>query len=110
VTTTMAPDSGTNVAASTTPGYAERRADHLIRLRKVEGQIRGIARMVDEDRYCIDVLTQVSAATRALQQIALGLLDEHLRHCVVDAAASGPAERDAKFDELAATLRQAMRL
>ncbi|WP_239141482.1 metal-sensitive transcriptional regulator [Actinoplanes campanulatus] len=92
------------------PGYAERRADHLIRLRKVEGQVRGIARMVGEDRYCIDVLTQVSAATRALQQIALGLLDEHLRHCVIDAAASGPAERDAKFDELVATLRQAMRL
>lgn len=110
MTSTRAPDSGTTVVVSTAPGYAERRADHLTRLRKVEGQVRGIARMVDEDRYCIDVLTQVSAATRALQQVALGLLDDHLRHCVIDAARSGLAERDAKFDELAETLHRAMRL
>jgi DNA-binding FrmR family transcriptional regulator len=96
--------------ASSASGYADRRADHLARLRKVEGQVRGIARMVEEDRYCIDVLTQVSAATRALQQVALGLLDDHLRHCVVDAARSGPAEGEAKLDELAATLRRALRL
>jgi DNA-binding FrmR family transcriptional regulator len=105
MTSTLAEDSGT-----TAPGYADRRADHLGRLRKVEGQVRGIARMVDEDRYCIDVLTQVSAATRALQQVALGLLDDHLRHCVLDAARSGPVESDAKLDELAATLRRALRL
>ena len=101
MTSTVAPDSGTTVAAAAGPGYAERRADHLARLRKVEGQVRGIARMVDEDRYCIDVLTQVSAATRALQQVALGLLDDHLRRCVIDAARAGSAERDATFDELA---------
>lgn len=60
------------------PGYAEHRRDHLHRLAKIEGQVRGIARMVEQDRYCIDVLTQVSAVTRALQEVAFGLLDEHL--------------------------------
>lgn len=106
---TLAEDSGT-AALPTAAGHADRRADHLARLRKVEGQVRGIARMVEDNRYCIDVLTQVSAATRALQQVALGLLDDHLRHCVVDAARSGPAEGEAKLDELAATLRRALRL
>ena len=100
-------DTGTLAHA---PGYDERRADHLRRLRKIEGQVRGIARMVEDDRYCVDVLTQVSAATRALQQVALGLLDDHLRHCVLDAARSGTAEGQAKLDELAGTLRQAFRL
>jgi DNA-binding FrmR family transcriptional regulator len=92
------------------PGYADRRADHLRRLNKIEGQVRGIARMVDEDRYCIDVLTQVSAATRALHEVALGLLDDHLRHCVVDAARSDPADAQTKLDELTTTLRRALRL
>lgn len=109
MTSSLAEDRCTTVV-STAPGYADRRADHLTRLNKVEGQVRGIARMVDEDRYCIDVLTQVSAATRALQQVALGLLDDHLRHCVIDAARSGPAEGEAKLDELAVTLRRALRL
>jgi DNA-binding FrmR family transcriptional regulator len=66
-----------NVTVPGAPGYSEQRSDHLRRLR-FEGQVRGIARMVEQDRYCIDVLTQVSAATRALQQVALGLLDDHL--------------------------------
>jgi DNA-binding FrmR family transcriptional regulator len=66
--------------------------------------------MVDEDRYCIDVLTQVSAANRALQEVALSLLDDHLRHCVVDAARSDPASAQAKLDELTPTLRRALRL
>ncbi len=66
--------------------------------------------MVEADRYCIDVLTQVSAATQALRQVALGLLDDHLRHCVVDAARSGPAETEAKLDELALALQRALRL
>ena len=93
------------------PGYADRRADHLRRLRKVEGQVRGIARMVDDDRYCIDVLTQVSAVTRALQEVAVGLLDEHVRHCVLDAARSDPVELgEQKLAELADTLRRALRL
>jgi CsoR family transcriptional regulator, copper-sensing transcriptional repressor len=92
------------------PGYAERRAAHLLRLRKVEGQVRGIARMVGDDRYCIDVLTQVSAVTRALQEVALGLLDDHVRHCVLDAARSDPADGEQKLAELNETLRRALHL
>ena len=91
-------------------GYHDHKTEHLARLRKVEGQVRGIARMVDGDRYCIDVLTQVSAATRALQQVALGLLDDHLRHCLTDAARSDPDDSQAKLDELAVALRAAVRL
>ena len=64
------------------PGYSERKDDHLKRLRRIEGQVRGLQRMVEDDTYCIDVLTQVSAATKALQAVALELLDEHLAHCV----------------------------
>jgi CsoR family transcriptional regulator, copper-sensing transcriptional repressor len=94
----------------TVPGYSEQRSDHLRRLRKIEGQVRGIARMVEQDRYCIDVLTQVSAVTRALQQVALGLLADHLHHCVLDAARSEPDTAHTKLDELTGTLRQAMRL
>jgi DNA-binding FrmR family transcriptional regulator len=92
------------------PGYSERRENHLRRLHKIEGQVRGITRMVGEDRYCIDVLTQVSAVNRALQEVALGLLDDHLRHCVVDAARSDSADAQVKLDELTTTLRQAMRI
>jgi DNA-binding FrmR family transcriptional regulator len=76
-------------AAPATPGYTDRRADHLRRLRKFEGQVRGIARMVEDDRYCIDVLTQVSAVNRALQEVAIGLLDDHVRHCVLHHLAVG---------------------
>ena len=92
------------------PGYSERRQDHLRRLNKIEGQVRGIARMVEDDRYCIDVLTQVSAVNRALQEVALGLLDDHLRHCVVDAARSESPDAQVKLDELTATLRRALRV
>lgn len=67
-------------------GYAHNKDKHLAALKRAEGQVRGIARMVEEDQYCIDVLTQVSAATRALQSVALNLLEEHLSHCVADAA------------------------
>lgn len=91
-------------------GYSDRREDYQNRLRKVEGQVRGIARMVAEDRYCIDVLTQVSAVTRALQEVALGLLDDHVRHCVLDAARTGPGEGDEKLAEVTAALRRAMRM
>src|SRR5215211_7744152 len=98
------------LAAPGPPGYSEQRSDHLRRLRKIEGQVRGIARMVEEDRYCIDVLTQVSAATRALHEVALGLLADHLHHCVLDAARSDQATAQVKLDELAGTLRQALRL
>jgi DNA-binding FrmR family transcriptional regulator len=71
-----------------TPGYHDDKAAILARLKRVEGQIRGLQRMVDDDTYCIDVLTQVSAATRALQSVAVQLLDDHLRHCVADAVQS----------------------
>ena len=74
-------------------GYTNQKDDYLKRLRRIEGQIRGLQRMVDNDEYCIDVLTQVSAATRALQSVALGLLDEHLRHCVAGAASAGRRRR-----------------
>jgi DNA-binding FrmR family transcriptional regulator len=76
------------------PGYANVKSDVLTRLRRIEGQVRGLQRMVDEDAYCIDVLTQVSSVTRALQSMALGLLDDHLRHCVADTVAADPAEAD----------------
>jgi CsoR family transcriptional regulator, copper-sensing transcriptional repressor len=81
------------------PGYRERKDDRLRRPRRIEGQVRGLQRMVEEDKYCIDVLTQVSAATRALQSFSLALLDEHLAGCVVDAAARGGKEADEKVRE-----------
>jgi DNA-binding FrmR family transcriptional regulator len=67
-------------------GYTMNKDDYRNRLRRIEGQVRGLQRMIDEDDYCIDVLTQVSAVTKALQSVAVGLLDEHIRHCVSDAA------------------------
>ena len=72
---------------------------HLKRLRRIEGQVRGIQRMVEEEKYCIDILTQVSAATKALQALALSLLDDHHAHCVVDAARQGGAEQEQKLKE-----------
>ena len=73
-------------------GYTTKKEDHLKRLRRIEGQVRGLQRMVEGDEYCIDVLTQVSAATNALQSFALGLLDEHMQHCVTDAIATGDGQ------------------
>lgn len=91
-------------------GYTSNKDDYLKRLRRVEGQVRGIARMVDEDAYCIDVLTQVSAATRALQSVALGLLEEHIEHCVVAAAGSGdPGELEAKVAEASKAIERLVR-
>ena len=81
------------------PGYASNKDDYARRMRRIEGQVRGIARMVDEDKYCIDILTQVSAVTKALQAVALGLLDEHMAHCVLDAAQAGGPEAEAKLKE-----------
>lgn len=92
--------SATGVAPDSTPGYLHRKASHLRRLRRIEGQVKGISRMVDEDTYCIDVLTQVSAATKALQAVALELLDEHMAHCVADAARDGGADMEAKLKEV----------
>jgi DNA-binding FrmR family transcriptional regulator len=70
-------------------GYSQDKDAYLRRLKRIEGQIRGLQRMVEEDKYCIDILTQVSAATSALQSVAIGLVDEHVRHCVADAAKGG---------------------
>ncbi|MFJ4690375.1 metal-sensitive transcriptional regulator [Streptomyces sp. NPDC088766] len=91
-------------------GCADHKSDHLTRLHKAGGQVRGATRMVDDDRYCIDVLTQIGAVTRALQEVALGLLDDHVRHCVSDAARSDPAAGEAKLGELALALRRTLRL
>jgi DNA-binding FrmR family transcriptional regulator len=80
-------------------GYSQNKDDYLRRLRRIEGQVRGLQRMVDEDKYCIDILTQVSAATRALESVALGLLEEHLSHCVAQAIAEGGDTATAKIRE-----------
>ncbi|KUO15974.1 metal-sensitive transcriptional regulator [Streptomyces dysideae] len=98
------------VANAAPRGYAGHKDDQLSRLHKVEGQVRGITRMVGEDRYCIDILTQISAVTHALQEVALGLLDDHVRHCVHDAVRADEAEGDAKFDEVTLALRRTLRL
>lgn len=95
--------------SSAAPGYSSRKDAHLKRLRRVEGQVRGLARMVDEDQYCIDILTQVAAATKALQAFSLELLEEHLAHCVVQAAQRGGAEADEKVREASAAIARLVR-
>ena len=89
-----------------TPGYAPDRDAYQARLRRIEGQVRGLQRMVGDDTYCIDVLTQISAVTRALQGVALGLLEEHMRHCLIEAVAVGGAEADAKVTEAKAAIER----
>jgi CsoR family transcriptional regulator, copper-sensing transcriptional repressor len=90
-------------------GYDDDRAEVEKRLRRIEGQVRGLRRMVDEDRYCIDILEQVSAATRALQSVALQLLEDHLAHCVAEAVRSGGEEANAKLDEASAAIARLVR-
>jgi CsoR family transcriptional regulator, copper-sensing transcriptional repressor len=80
-------------------GYTPSKDEYLKRLRRIEGQVRGLQKMVEDDKYCIDILTQVSAATKALQSVALGLLDDHLAHCVTEAAAQGGEAATAKVRE-----------
>ena len=92
---------------STARGYSATKDQLLARLRRIEGQIRGIEGMVEDDRYCIDVLTQISAARAALDKVALGLLDDHAHHCVTGAPTA--AEREAKTDELMAAVGRLMR-
>lgn len=89
---------------TTTPGYHDNKLAHARRLARIEGQVRGLRRMVEEDTYCIDVLTQVSATTRALEGFALSMLDEHLHHCVKDAVAEGGENADAKIEEASAAI------
>jgi CsoR family transcriptional regulator, copper-sensing transcriptional repressor len=91
------------------PGYADTKDAQRKRLRRIEGQVRGLERMIDADVYCIDVLTQVSATTRALESFALSLLDEHLSHCVMSAIAEGGAEADAKVREASAAIARLVR-
>jgi DNA-binding FrmR family transcriptional regulator len=90
-------------------GYITRKDDYLRRLRRIEGQARGLQRMVDEDKYCIDILTQVSAMTSALESVALGLLNDHLQHCVMDAAATGGPEAEQKLAEASAAIARLVR-
>jgi DNA-binding FrmR family transcriptional regulator len=91
------------------PGYHDRKDEHLKRLRRVEGQVRGLQRLVEQDTYCIDVLTQVSATTKALQSVALSLLEEHLAHCVAHALEAGGEEADAKVREASAAIARLVR-
>ena len=91
------------------PGYTQSKDAYLRRLRRIEGQVRGLHSMIDEDRYCIDVLTQISAVTRALQEVAIGLLDEHISHCVRDAIASGGPDAEEKVAEASAAVARLVR-
>ncbi|MCU0153741.1 MULTISPECIES: metal-sensitive transcriptional regulator [Curtobacterium] len=90
-------------------GYITAKEDYLKRLRRIEGQARGLQRMVDEEQYCIDILTQVSAMTKALQSVALGLLDDHLAHCVTDAVAEGGDEAAVKLKEASDAIARLVR-
>lgn len=92
-----------------THGYISNKDDYLKRLRRIEGQARGLQGMVEDEKYCIDILTQVSAITSALQSVALGLLTDHLRHCVVDAAAIGGAEAEIKIKEASDAIARLVR-
>ena len=91
------------------PGYSEDKEAVQKRLRRIEGQVRGVQRMVDEDSYCIDVLTQISAVTKALQAVALELLDDHLSHCVADAVAAGGSDANAKLTEASEAIARLVR-
>jgi DNA-binding FrmR family transcriptional regulator len=85
-------------------GYANDKDAYLKRMRRIEGQVRGIAKMIEDDKYCIDVLTQVSAVNKALEAVALGLLDEHLKHCVTEAVAEGGQVADQRVAEASAAI------
>ena len=90
-------------------GYSQQKDNYAKRLRRIEGQVRGIARMIEEDKYCIDVLTQVSAVNSALRSVALNLLDEHRSHCVTRAVAEGGDEADDKLAEASAAIARLVR-
>lgn len=94
-------------AMTVEPGYISDKRALLIRLRRIEGQIRGLQRLVDKDRYCVDILTQVSAATKALEGVALLMLDQHLRHCLLHV--SDPAEAQEKIAEASEAIHRLVR-
>ncbi|MFC9242129.1 metal-sensitive transcriptional regulator [Streptomyces decoyicus] len=102
-------DNAETSPTSGTHGYAKQKDAHIKRLRRIEGQIRGLQRMLEEDVYCIDILTQVSASTKGLQSFGLQLLEEHLRHCVADAAVKGPEAIDAKVQEATKAIERMLR-
>ncbi len=105
-----ADDTGAGGAESAAPGYMFRKDDYLRRMKRIEGQVKGIERMIGDERYCIDILTQVSAVTKALQAVALGLVDEHVAHCVLDAARNGTdAEVDTKLREASDAIARLVR-
>jgi len=99
----------TPLASTPQHGYITDKDDYLKRLKRVEGQARGISRMVDEEKYCIDILTQISALTSALQVVAIGLLDDHLKHCVLDAARLDDADGVLKIKEASDAIARLVR-
>jgi DNA-binding FrmR family transcriptional regulator len=90
-------------------GYSPDKDNYMKRLRRIEGQVRGLQRMIDEDTYCIDVLTQISAVTKALQSVAVGLLDQHVRHCVANAAMNDPDHLDDMVGEATKAIERLLR-
>jgi DNA-binding FrmR family transcriptional regulator len=110
--TTPVPESTTDTSAlgcQAAHGYISDKDRYLARLKRIEGQARGIHRMVDEEQYCIDILTQISALTSALRNVGLGLLDDHMKHCVADAAQLGGEAADAKFKEVSDAIARIVR-
>lgn len=99
---------GTNTSDEAAHGYTPGKEDHLRRLRRIEGQVRGLQRMIEGDQYCVDILTQISAATRALQSVSLVLLEQHLRHCVRQAVLDGE-RADERIQEATAAIARLMR-
>jgi CsoR family transcriptional regulator, copper-sensing transcriptional repressor len=91
------------------PGYSMSKVDLVKRLRRIEGQARGVAQMVEEDRYCIDVLTQISAIRSALESVAVGLVDDHVRHCVADAVREGGPAADERLTEATAAIARLLK-
>lgn len=104
------PPPGDALAERPVRGYASGKDDYLSRLRKIEGQVRGLQRMIEDDRWCPNIVTQVASATRALQEVAVGLLNDHLHHCVMAASRASDADGQAHLDEVAATIRLVVRL
>ena len=112
IATDQPPSRRTSLVSSARPvrGYASGKDDYLARLRKIEGQVRGLQRMIEDDRWCPDVVTQVSSVTRALQEVTVGLLNDHLHSCVLAAARISTEDGEARLDEVACTIRQVVRL
>ena len=104
------PPARTGATRRAARGYASGKQDYLRRLRKIEGQIQGLQKMIEADTWCPDVVTQVASATRALQEVAVGLVSDHLGHCVIQAVHSSPAEGDQALAEATGAIRQVVRL